>query len=75
VFDRTALRFRRVLQNGAAIVIAYLRLAGKDELAARIRYTPPRPGITPGDDQPGDDQPDTDLPDPELPGDEPITIT
>lgn len=66
--DRTEQRFRRVLQNVAAIVIAYLRLAGKDELAARIRYIPPRPGVTPGDDEP-----DLELPDPELPADEPVT--
>lgn len=71
--DRTELRFRRVLQNVAAIVIAYLRLAGKDELAARIRFTPPRPGVTPGDDEPSDELPGDELPDPELPGDAPIT--
>jgi hypothetical protein len=55
--DRTEQRFRRVLQSVAALIVAYLRLAGKDELAARIRFPHPRSGITPGDDQP-----DTDLP-------------
>ena len=71
--DRTELRFRRVLQNVAAIIIAYLRLAGMDELAARIRFTPPRPGVTPGDELPGDELPDPELPDPELPDDAPIS--
>lgn len=66
--DRTAQRFRRVLQNVAAIIIAYLRLAGKDELAARIRLTPSRSGAAPDEDEP-----DLELPDPELPGDEPVT--
>lgn len=66
--DRTEQRFRRVLQSVAAIIVAYLRLAGMDELAARLRPIPPRPGVSPVDDQP-----DTDLPDPELPDDAPVT--
>lgn len=65
--DRTELRFRRVLQNVAAIIIAYLRLAGMDELAARLRAIPPRTGVTPGDDQPGDDSPGDDSPGVDLP--------
>lgn len=71
--DRTEQRFRRVLQNVAAIIVAYLRLAGMDELAARIRAVPPRTGVTPGDDQPGDDSPDIALPEPEPPVAAPVT--
>jgi hypothetical protein len=66
--DESEARFRRVLHNVAAILVGYLRLAGLDELADRIRPTRAR---TSGTVDP--DLPDTELsePDIELPGDAP----
>jgi hypothetical protein len=62
--DQSASRFRRVLHNVAAIVAGYLRLAGLDELADRIRPTRARTSGAVAPELPDTDSPVVALPEP-----------
>jgi hypothetical protein len=63
--DESEARFRRVLYNVAAILVGYLRLAGLDELADRIRPTRARTSGAVDPDLPDTepDEPESELPD------------
>jgi hypothetical protein len=63
--DESEARFRRVLHNVAAILVGYLRLAGLDELADRIRPTRARTSGIVDPELPDTEpaEPDSELPD------------
>ena len=60
-------RFRRVLFNVAAILVGYLRLAGLDALADRIRPKRARGGAAVDPEAPDTEEPAPDVPAPDVP--------
>lgn len=66
--DEAEARFQRVLHSVAGIMVGYLRLAGLDALADRIRPTRVRTSGALDPDLPDTEPPDAELPGPELPG-------
>jgi hypothetical protein len=69
--DEAEARFQRVLASIAGIVVGYLRLAGLDALAERLRPTRARTSGAVDPDLPDTEPPDADLSGPDRPGLEP----
>jgi hypothetical protein len=65
--DEAEARFQRVLTSVAGIMVGYLRLAGLDALADRIRPTRARTSGAVDPDLPATEPPDVETPGPELP--------